>query len=112
MELDDNKEIYMQSPLGYESNAKTVKQLQKSLYRLKQARHKWCDTLVYTLMSLGFQTTCVDPGVFFAHVDEHILILAVHVDDCILTGSSNKLITLYKKKLNACYVLTDLGPLY
>jgi hypothetical protein len=42
----------------------------------------------------------------------HVLILAVHVDDCMFTGSSNKLITLYKHKLNACYALTDLGPIH
>jgi hypothetical protein len=78
----------MQSPLGYESNTKTIRRLLKSLYGLKQAGHKWYDTLVCALTSLGFQTTCAD------------------------LGSSNKLITLYKKKLNACYVLTDLGPLH
>jgi reverse transcriptase-like protein len=33
--LDDNEEIYMQSPPGYSSDANTMKQLQKSLYRLK-----------------------------------------------------------------------------
>jgi hypothetical protein len=111
-ELDNNKEIYMQSSLGYESDAKTIKWLQKSLYGLKQAGCKWYDILVCALTSLGFQTTCTDPGVFFACVDEHILILAIHVNNCILTGSSNELITLYKKKLNACYALTDLGPLH
>jgi hypothetical protein len=36
----------------------------------------------------------------------------VHVDDCVLTGSSNGLIATYKQKLNACYALTDLGPLH
>jgi Reverse transcriptase (RNA-dependent DNA polymerase) len=69
-------------------------------------------TLVHALMSLGFQTTCANLGVFYACIDEHILILAIHVNDCIFTGSSNKLIALYKKKLNACYALTDLEPLY
>jgi Reverse transcriptase (RNA-dependent DNA polymerase) len=111
-ELDENEEIYMQSPLGYESDAKTIRRLQKSLYGLKQVGCKWYDTLVCALMSLGFQTTCTDLGVFYACVDKHVLILAVHVDDCIFTGSSNELIVLYKKKLNACYVLTDLGPLH
>ena len=42
----------------------------------------------------------------------NILILAVHVDDCILTGSSKRLITHYKKKLNACHALTDLGLIH
>jgi reverse transcriptase-like protein len=65
--------------------------------------------LVWALISLGFHTTHANPGVFYTHENEHILILAVHVDDCIFTGSSNKLIMVYKQKLNACYALTDLG---
>ena len=111
-ELDDNEVIYMQSPPGYKNDAHTVKRLRKSLYGLKQAGRKWYDTLVCTLNSLGFNTTHADPGVFYTRVKNDILILAVHVDDCILTGSSRKLITLYKEKLNACHALTDLGPVH
>ena len=64
------------------------------------------------LTKLGFHITHADPGVFYARVDEHILILAIHVDNCILTGSSSELITQYKEKLNACYMLTNLGPVH
>jgi Reverse transcriptase (RNA-dependent DNA polymerase) len=39
-------------------------------------------------------------------------IIAVHVDDCILTGSSSDLIAQYKAKLNTCHALTDLGPVH
>ena len=79
---------------------------------MKQAGRRWYDTLVHALKSLGFSTSVVDPGVFVAHVGDEILILAVHVDDCILTGSSGKLIAEYKQKLNSCYALTDLGPVH
>jgi hypothetical protein len=89
-----------------------VKRLKKSLYGLKQAGRKWYDTLVRALTSLNFHITHTDPGVFYARIGEDILILAVHVDDCILTGSSSELITLYKQKLNDCYALTDLGPVH
>jgi reverse transcriptase-like protein len=64
------------------------------------------------LASLGFRVTNADPGVFYTRVDEHVLVLAVHVDDCIFTGSSKELIVLYKQKLNDCYALTDLGPIH
>ena len=111
-ELENNEEIYMQSPPGYSSDADSVKRLKKSLYGLKQAGRKWYDTLVRALKKLGFRTTHADPGVFYARVHEHILILAVYVDDCIFTGSSNQLIASYKEKLNSCYALTDLGPLH
>lgn len=44
-ELDDNEEIYMQAPPGYDSEGEQVKRLLKSLYGLKQAGRKWYDTL-------------------------------------------------------------------
>jgi len=50
--------------------------------------------------------------VFFAQIGNHILILPVHVDDCTLTGSSNKLIAQYKTKLDDKFPLTDLGPIH
>jgi reverse transcriptase-like protein len=45
-------------------------------------------------------------------MDKHILVLTVHMDDCIFIGSSKELIALYKQKLNDCYALTDLGPIH
>jgi len=111
-ELDNNEEIYMQSPPGYQEDAGTIKRLRKSLYGLKQAGRKWYDTLSRALANLGFCVSEADPGVFVAHVGEDTLILAVHVDDCIFTGTSQKLITQYKEKINSCYALTDLGPVH
>ena len=43
---------------------------------------------------------------------KELLILAVHVNDCTMTGSCVKLILEYKAKLNSHYPLTDLGPLH
>jgi transposase InsO family protein len=112
-ELDDGEEIYMQPPPGYESGAAgTVKRLHKSLYGLKQAGRKWYDALCRVLTDLGFEVSQADPGVFHARVEGHILILAVHVDDCAMTGSSGELIAQYKQKFHSCYALTDLGPLH
>ena len=111
-ELDADEEIYMQLPPGYEGQGPDeVKRLRKSLYGLKQAGRKWYDALSRALANLGFRTTQADPGVFVAYDQGHILILVVHVDDCTFTGSSAKLIFAYKKKINDCYVLTDLGPI-
>ncbi len=77
---------------------------------MKQAGQKWYDTLSHALANLRFCVSQADLGVFCAHVAKHVPILAVHVDDCIFTGSSKDLIVQYKKKINACYALTDLGP--
>jgi hypothetical protein len=111
-ELDANEQVFMQALPGYKSDPHIVKRLLKSLYGLKQAGRRWYDTLFCALKSLGFRASVADPGVFIARVNRHILILAVHVDDCILTGSSSEQIAEYKLKLNSCYALTDLGPLH
>ena len=111
-ELNADEVIYMQTPPGVSPGETSVKRLKKSLYGLKQAGRRWYDTLTRALAGLGFRTSQADPGVFYARVDNHILILPVHVDDCMLTGSSAKLIAEYKNKLNQCYALTDLGPVH
>ena len=110
--LDNNEEIYMYPAPGYNSDSNSVKRLCKSLYGLKQAGRKWYDTLSRTLADLDFSVSQADPGVFYANIGEDILILAVHVDDCMFTGSSSSLVTQYKSKINDCYALMDLGPLH
>ena len=110
--LDENEEIYMQGPLGYKSQDKdTIKRLQKSLYGLKQAGRKWYDMLAHVLADLGFRVIQADLGVFYKHQEDHILILVVHVNDCIFTGTSPSLITEYKQKFHKHYALTNLGPI-
>jgi hypothetical protein len=111
-ELGDGKQIYMQQPLGYEQGSTgLVKKLCKALYGLKQVGCKWYDTLKGILTDLEFHVSAVDPGVFYTCIRQDILMLAVHVDDCAMTGSSPKLIAKYKRKLNACYALNDLSPI-
>jgi len=111
--LNDNEELYMHEPPRYETQGEhKVKQLHKLLYKLKQARRKWYDTLTCSLTDLGFCVSSADPGVFLAKLKGHLLILAIHVNDCILTGSSPELISQYKSKLNDCYTLTNLGPIH
>ncbi len=111
-ELSEDKDIYMQAPPGYNTQGESIKHLLKSLYGLKQAGHKWYDTLCHTLTDLGFHVNDTDPGVFSACNGKHITIIAIHIDDCMITGSSGDLISKYKWKLNDRYSLTNLGPIH
>ncbi len=90
----------------------SVKRLLKSLYGLKQAGRKWYEVLSRTLANLAFRVSDADPGIFHARISKHTLILAVHVDDCAMTGSSIELIREYKCKLHDNHALTDLGPIH
>jgi hypothetical protein len=82
------------------------------LYRLKQARHKWYNALTHVFTDFRLHITQADPGIFHTEIREHILIMGVHVDDCMIMGSSVELITKYKCKLHARYALTDLGLIH
>jgi hypothetical protein len=112
-ELKETEEIYMEQPPGYtEGGAGFVKKLRKALYGLKQAGRRWYDTFARELADLGFHPSATDPGVFSTRIGNQISILAVHVDDCTLTGSSSKLVMEYRMKLDAKFPLTDLGPIH
>jgi hypothetical protein len=60
----------------------------------------------HILTELESRVSNADP----ARIGHDILILAVHVDNCAMTGSSRELIIKYK--LNEQYALTNLGPIH
>jgi hypothetical protein len=99
-ELGENEDVYMKNPPSYDEDDDTVKHLKKSLYGLKQAGQKWYDTLKRTLADLGFRVSSADPGVFHTRVEDHPIIIAVHVDDCAITSSSSALLWEYKRKIH------------
>jgi hypothetical protein len=112
-ELDEDEEIYMQPPPGYDFEYEgEVLKLEKSLYGLKQAGRRWYETLSRALIDLGFWISENDPGIFIKYIDEDILILVIYVDDCTLTGSSAELIDEYIDILDSIFSLTHLGPIY
>ena len=69
---------------------------------------RWYDTFKHELADLGFCASTTDPRVFYAQIKCKILILTAHINNCTMTGSSGKLITMYKAKLNDKFLLTDL----
>ena len=51
-----------------------------------------------------------DHGEFYKKILGGIIIVVVHVDDGMVTGSSRALINKFKVKMDKKYKLTDLGP--
>ena len=104
----------MELPPGYQVDKglrHAVMKLQVALYGSKQGALKWYLKLCSSLKELGLGRTHSDWGIFYAHIGHDILILASHVDDCMLTGSSRKLMGLFKDEIRARYKITDLGPI-
>ena len=110
--LGDDEIIYLEQPVGYETRDREswVWRLLKALYGLKQGAKNWYDALCKALAELGFTRSEADHGVFFKRVGKDIVILAIHVNDGIVTGNNVSLIKKFKDDMNAKYKLTDLGP--
>ena len=103
----------MQLPPGFEGcNSKQfVAKLRKALYGLKQGGRTWYQALLRALTEIGFTRSEYDHGVFFMRSKDGLVILAIHVDDCTITGTSQSLLDTNKALINARYAMTDLGPI-
>jgi len=88
-----------------------VAHLNKALYGLKQGGRTWYKTLCHTLEELGFKRAEYDHGVFYSRTKAGTTILAIHVDDCTITGTSQALLNEHKICINKHYPMTDLGPI-
>lgn len=107
------KKVFMEQPKGYQlaDPKHYVFRLFKALYSLKQGERNWYEALMEALLQLGFHRTEADYGTFIKKWENsRIIILAVHINDCMITGSSIKLINKSKAEMNGKYKLTDLGP--
>ena len=112
--LNQDKDIYMELPPGYKTNHKykcPVAKLLVALYRSKQGALKWYLELCRMLRTLKLTRAESNWGVFYLHIGHDILILASHVNDCTLTGSSPSCIKAFKEEIKAQYKILDLGPI-
>jgi hypothetical protein len=110
--LGEDETIYLEQPPDYATGDRRqwVWKLNKALYGLKQGARNWYEALRQALTELGFKRTEADHGVFFKKLAGNIVIVAVHVDDGLVTGSSTPLISKFKVEMDKKYKLTDLGP--
>ncbi|KIK15212.1 hypothetical protein PISMIDRAFT_16670 [Pisolithus microcarpus 441] len=112
--LGDGEDIYMELLEGYlapRNLSRPVAKLNVALYGSKQGALKWYQELSATLGDLGLQCMHADWGVFHGRIGKDIIILASHVDDCTVMGSSPNLIRSFKAEINTQYKITDLGPI-
>lgn len=109
-----HEEVYMSQPGGFEdpSCPNHVCKLHKSLYGLKQAPRAWNERFTMFLPSVGFKCSYADPSLFIKVFGSSHVYLLLYVDDIIITGDSEDLITEVKQALQAEFDMKDLGPLH
>lgn len=109
---DLHKEVYMHLLQGFSiSHPNKVCQLCKSLYGLCQSPRNWFAKLSTARQAYGFLHSHGDHTLFTYNKDGIFLSLLVYIDDLILAGNNNAACLLFKKYLDSCFQIKDLGPL-
>lgn len=102
----------MTVPEGFPNPDNYVCKLEKSLYGLRQASRQWFSKLTSALLLLGFSQSKNDYSFFIKHASPHITIVAIYVDDLLITGSDMTCITQLKVYLDKAFSIKDLGILH
>ena len=84
--------------------------LKKAIYGLKQSPRAWFHKFSQLLFSYGFVSTVSDPTVMQKRTPHGCVILAVYVDDIIITGSDDVEVIVTKAYLAQHFVTRDLSP--
>ena len=110
---DLQEEVYMEMPPGFvtpETEGKVCR-LKKSLYGLKQSPRAWFDRFRQVVCGMGYGQCNGDHTLFYRHSEKKITILAVYVDDIIITGDDDVEIAKLKGCLSQAFEVKDLGKL-
>lgn len=89
----------MSQPDGFvdEKYSHKVYKLLKALYGLRQAPRAWYARLNRCLKELGFSKCPYEHAVYTKRKGNEFLIIAIYVDDLLVTGSSIENIVKFKK---------------
>lgn len=89
---DLKEEVYVSQPEGFVTNGKENKvyKLKKALYGLRQAPRAWNEKLNKVLGGLNFVKCSKEPALYRKQVHDDLLLVAVYVDDLLITGQSMK----------------------
>ncbi|KAL8093307.1 hypothetical protein AgCh_035258 [Apium graveolens] len=105
---DLKEEIFMKVPEGVPHKVNQVCRLKKSLYGLKQASREWFFKLLQELLFQGYTQSKNDYSLFMKNCNGLTTIVAVYVDDIILTGDNQVEIECLKSHLDKVFSIKDL----
>ncbi|KAD4179213.1 hypothetical protein E3N88_27804 [Mikania micrantha] len=89
-----------------------VYKLVKALYGLRQAPRAWNTRLEFTLKQFGFVRCKHEQAVYRKVTSNRLLLVGVYEDDMIVTGENQDDIAAFKRQMEACFEMSDLGLLH
>jgi hypothetical protein len=111
-EFTPDEEIYMeQAPHYTNGNPRDVIRLHRTIYGLKQSSRKWYEKLTSSLSTLGIYPLRSDHAVYRLIRSNHLVLLAIHIDDSTITGNSPALIDEIQEDIGRIFKITMLGPI-
>ncbi|UYV78997.1 hypothetical protein LAZ67_17000580, partial [Cordylochernes scorpioides] len=87
---DLQDQIYIKQPEGFNNGTDLVWKLKKSLYGLKQSPRCWNHKIVNFMKERCLKESTADPCLFFRKTNDHLLIIAIYVDDGIIAGTNEQ----------------------
>jgi len=93
---------------GYIAPGTKVYRLKKAIYGLKQSPMAWFEKFSLTISVIGFHPCHSDHCVFVRRTKSGIIVLAIYVDDILLTGSDSAELLETKQYLKCHFVTKDM----
>ena len=84
---DINETVYVNQPPGFDDGTGRVCLLTKGLYGLRQSPRSWNRKFDEAIVLLGFQSSILDPCLYFIRNENEFTLLCVYVDDAILAST-------------------------
>jgi hypothetical protein len=109
------EEVYVEQPQGFviQGEEEKVYKQRKALYGLKQAPKAWYSHIDNYFNESGFKRSKSEPTLYVKHQGNvDLLIVALYVNDLILTRSNAEMIEEFKKDMVNKYEMSDMGLLH
>ena len=90
-----------------------IYRLRKALYGLKQAPRAWYSEIDKYLSMCKFKRSTSEATLYTRYDYEgELIIVSIYVDDIVYTGSSERMLTKFKREMMQRYEMSDLGLLH
>jgi len=107
--VDLKEQVYMEQPPGYIAQRENIVcRLRKVIYGLKQSPRAWFEKFNMIISGIGFARCHSDHSVFVRRTKSDSVILAVYVDDILLTSSDYMALAETKEYLKRYFVTKDM----